>query len=126
MAFLNRVQLIGNVGQDPELRRTSSGTPVTTLRIATNHHAPDADGKMIEHTEWHNVVVWARQAELCAQYLSKGRTVFVEGRLHTRSWDDAGGQKKWATEVVASRVQFLGGAPVQSAFADRVSEFALT
>jgi single-strand DNA-binding protein len=108
MASLNRVLIMGNLGGDPELRHTTSGQPVTTLRVATTHGYTDRDGNHQESTEWHNVVAWGRTAELCAQYLTKGRAVLVEGRLATRSWEDQSGEKRYATEVVASSVQFLG------------------
>lgn len=110
MASVNKVILVGNLGRDPELRYTNNQTPVATLRIATTESRPDQDGQRQEHTEWHQVVVWSRQAENCAKYLAKGRSVYVEGRLQTRSWDDkATGQKRYSTEIVAQTVQFLGG-----------------
>lgn len=109
MASLNRVLIMGNLGQDPELRRTSTGEAVTNLRVATSHVSKDGDGQSRETTEWHSVVVWGRQAETCAQYLTKGRSVFVEGRLRTRTWDGANGVKQHATEIVAAQVHFLGG-----------------
>ena len=109
MASLNRVLLIGNLGQDPELRYTQSQMAVATLNIATTDVRTDKEGKKVETTEWHRVVVWNKQAENCAKYLAKGRPVFVEGRLQTRSWDDkTSGQKRYTTEIVAQNVQFLG------------------
>lgn len=109
MATLNRVLLIGNLGQDPEKRFTPSGQPVTTFSIATTERWKDrANGQPQERTEWHRIVVWGQQAENCAQYLSKGRPVFVEGRLQTRQWEDKEGAKRTTTEVVAQRVLFLG------------------
>ena len=111
MASLNRVQLIGNLGQDPELRHTASNTAVCTLNIATTDSRVDKDGQRKETTEWHRVIVWSKQAENCARYLTKGKQVFVDGRLQTRSWEDKQtGQKRFTTEIVASNVQFLGGA----------------
>jgi len=109
MASVNKVILIGNLGADPELRYTSGGTPVADLRIATNRKFKSRDGEWQEETEWHRVVVWSRQAETCNEYLSKGRTVYIEGRLQTRQWEDKSGNKRYTTEVVAERVQFLGG-----------------
>ena len=109
MASVNKVILIGNLGQDPELRYTSSNRAVTDLRIATTDHWKDKDGQKQERTEWHTVVVWGRDAEHCERYLSKGRQVYVEGRLQTRSWEDQSGQRKYKTEVVAQVVRFLGG-----------------
>ncbi len=114
MASLNRVFIIGNLGGDPELRYTANQTPVVTLNVATTDSRQTADGQRQETTEWHRIVVWSKQAENCAKYLSKGRSVFVEGRLQTRSWDDkTTGQKRYATEIVAQSVVFLGGAPGQ-------------
>lgn len=109
MASVNKVIVLGNLGQDPELRHTASGRPVATLRIATNEQWTDQNGERKERTEWHSVVVWGRQAENCAQYLSKGRQVFVEGRLQTRKWEDRDGNPRYTTEIVADRVQFIGG-----------------
>ncbi|NDE14124.1 single-stranded DNA-binding protein [bacterium] len=110
MASLNRVLIIGNLGQDPELRYTPNQVAVATLSVATTDYRPGADGQRQEVTEWHRVVVWNKQAENCAKYLAKGRTVFVEGKLQTRSWEDKNGQKRYTTEIVAQNVQFLGGA----------------
>jgi single-strand DNA-binding protein len=109
MASLNRVLLIGNLGQDPELRYTANQTAVATLNIATTDTRLGQDGQRQDITEWHRVVVWSKQAENCAKFLSKGRAVFVEGRLQTRSWEDKSGQKRYTTEIVAQNVQFLGG-----------------
>lgn len=109
MASVNKVIIMGNLGQDPELRYTPTGTAVCTLNVATTDVRTD-NGNRQEKTEWHRIVVWSKQAENCAKYLSKGRTVFVEGRLQTRSWDDQQtGQKRYATEIVAQNVQFIGG-----------------
>jgi len=109
---LNRVMLIGRLTRDPELRYTPSGTPVCNLAMATNRYGQDANGERREFTDYHDIVVWnvgnRKLAELCSQYLQKGRLVYVEGRLQTRSWDDANtGQKRYRTEVNASDVQFL-------------------
>lgn len=109
MASLNRVVIMGNLGQDPELRYTQSQTPVCTLSVATTDYRTSQDGQKQEFTEWHRVVVWSKQAENCAKYLAKGRSVLVEGRLQTRSWEDKQGQKKYVTEIVAQNVQFIGG-----------------
>lgn len=109
MASLNKVMILGNLGQDPELRHTANGKAVTTLRVATNEVWNDASGQRQERTEWHSVVVWGRQAETCKQYLSKGRTVFAEGRLQTRKWQDQSGSDRYTTEIVADRIQFIGG-----------------
>jgi single-strand DNA-binding protein len=109
MASVNKVILVGNLGKDPELRYTPGGQAVCDLRIATTESFTSRDGDKKESTEWHNVVVWGKQAESCSQYLAKGRQVYVEGRLRTRSWEDKSGQKRYSTEVVAVLVQFLGG-----------------
>jgi len=107
---LNRVQLIGNLGKDPEVKYTPQGTPVAKLTIATNERFKDKSGEWQDRTEWHNVVLWQRLAEIAGEYLKKGRQVFIEGRLQTRSWDDKQtGQKKYMTEVVASDLILLGG-----------------
>ena len=112
---LNRVMIIGNLGQDPELRYTANQTPVATFNVATTDYRTAADGQRQEVTEWHRVVVWSKVAENCAKFLTKGRTVFIEGKLQTRSWDDKQtGQKRYQTEIVAQNVQFLS-APGQGA-----------
>ena len=108
MASLNKVMLIGNLGQSPEMRFTPSGSPVTTFSVAVNRKYTQ-DGQTKEETEWFNVVAWNKQAETCNQYLSKGAQVYIEGRLYTRSWDGQDGQKHYRTEVIASQVLFLGG-----------------
>jgi len=110
MASVNKVILIGNLGADPELRYTPNGNrPVCSLRIATSDSYKDKAGVKQERTEWHTVTVWGDQAENCNKYLAKGRSVYVEGRLQTRQWDDKEGIKRYSTDVVAERVQFLGG-----------------
>ncbi len=108
MASVNKVILIGNLGKDPEKRVTGTGQTVTNFNIATSERWRNSANEPQERTEWHRVVVWGAQAESCAQYLSKGRPVYVEGRLQTRQWDDKDGNKRYTTEVVAQRVQFLG------------------
>lgn len=106
---VNKVILIGNLGKDPELKHTSSGTAVATVTLATNERFKDKSGEWQDRTEWHNVVLWARLAEIASEYLKKGRTVYIEGRLQTRSWEDKQGQKRYTTEVVASDLVLLGG-----------------
>ncbi len=112
MAGVNKVILIGNLGRDPELRYTQSGQPVANFTLATTEtwNKRDGSGKE-EKTEWHRIVAWGRTAELCTQYLAKGRSVYVEGRLQTREWEDREGKKQRTTEIVANTVQFLGGKP---------------
>jgi single-strand DNA-binding protein len=109
MAGVNKVILIGNLGRDPELRYTQGGQAVANFTLATTERFPTREGERQERTEWHRIVAWGRTAELCAQYLSKGRSVYVEGRLQTREWEDRDGQKRRTTEIVAQSVQFLGG-----------------
>ena len=106
---VNKVILIGNLGKDPELKHTSGGTAVATMTIATNERFKDKTGEWQDRTEWHNVVLWQRLAEIAAEYLKKGRSVYVEGRLQTRSWEDKQGQKRYTTEIVASDLVLLGG-----------------
>ncbi|NRA65196.1 MAG: single-stranded DNA-binding protein [Pseudobacteriovorax sp.] len=110
MASVNKAIILGNLGQDPEIRYTTSGAAVCTLNIATTDVRKDQNGERQENTEWHRVVVWNKQAENCAKYLAKGRSVYVEGKIQTRSWEDQNGQKRYSTEVVAQTVQFVGGA----------------
>ncbi len=109
MASLNRVLIIGNLGSNPEVRSVAGGQTVASFSVATNEVWNDKQGQKQERTEWHKVVVWGRQAEFCGQYLQKGSTVFVEGRIQTRSWDDKEGQKRYTTEIVANTVQAIGG-----------------
>lgn len=107
--MLNKVMLIGNLGRDPEVRTTTSGTPVANFSLATSRRWTDRDGQRQEQTEWHNIVCWGRQAEIAGQYLTKGKQIFVEGRLQTRSWEDKNsGEKKYRTEVVCDNFQMLG------------------
>ncbi len=107
MASVNRAILIGNLGRDPELRYTQGGQAMTRFSLATNERFKQGDDWQ-ERTEWHRIVVWGKQAENCAQYLQKGRSVYIEGRLQTRDWEDKEGNKRQTTEIVAQTVQFLG------------------
>jgi single-strand DNA-binding protein len=105
---LNRVMLIGNLGKDPELRYTTSGVAVATFSIATNESWKDQDGNQQERTEWHNIVAWKKLAEICAEWLKKGKKVYIEGRIQTRSYDDKNtGAKKYITEIVAENMIML-------------------
>ena len=106
---VNKVILIGNLGNDPEVRYTQGGQAVANFRIATTEQWTGKDGQQQERTEWHNIVVWGKSAENCGKYLSRGRQVYVDGRLQTREWQDKEGQKRYTTEVVANDIQFLGG-----------------
>jgi single-strand DNA-binding protein len=108
MASLNKVMLIGNLGRDPEIRHTQAGSAVATLSVATNERWNTAEGEKAERTEWHRVVAFGKLAEICGQHLTKGRTVYIEGRLQTRSWEKDG-DKRSATEIIASSVLFIGG-----------------
>lgn len=103
---LNKVYLIGNLTRDPELRQTPSGQAVCTFGLATNRVYTDNAGQKQTQTEFHNVVVWARQAEIVHQYLQKGSMALIEGRLQTRNWQDPQGQKHWRTEIISERIQF--------------------
>ncbi|HUX48009.1 MAG TPA: single-stranded DNA-binding protein [Dehalococcoidia bacterium] len=116
MASLNKIMLIGNVGSDPEMRYTPNGKAVTSFRMATNYRYAGSDGERREETEWFRVSVWGRQAESCNQFLSKGKRVYVEGRLRSRSWEGQDGQMRTSLEVSANRVIFL----------DRVAPVSLT
>jgi single-strand DNA-binding protein len=108
MASVNKVILIGNLGADPELRYTNTGTAVANFRIATNDQWTDKNGEKQERAEWHHIVAWGKLGEICGKYLKKGRPVYVEGRLQTRTWEDQQGNKRYTTEVVAQVMQMLG------------------
>jgi single-strand DNA-binding protein len=104
---VNKAILIGNVGQEPELRYTGDGTAVCNLRIATNESYTNADGEEVQKTEWHTVVAWERLAEICNEYLDKGSQVYVEGKLETRQWEDRDGNDRYTTQIKARDVMFL-------------------
>ncbi|MEO8700662.1 MAG: single-stranded DNA-binding protein [Kofleriaceae bacterium] len=106
---VNKVILVGHLGADPDMRYTPSGQGVCELRLATSESWNDKNGQRQERTEWHRIVVWGKRAEVCSKYLSKGRQVFVEGRIQTRNYDDKDGNKRYITEIIANDVQFLGG-----------------
>jgi single-strand DNA-binding protein len=106
---VNKVLLIGRLGGDPEVRYTTNGGAVANFNLATNENWTDKNGQKQERTEWHRIVIWGKMAELCGQYLSKGRQAYVEGRLQTREWNDKDGNKRYTTEIVAQNIQFLGG-----------------
>ncbi len=105
---INKVILIGNLGQDPELRYTGNGTAVCNMRLATSESYKDANGEWVEKTEWHTVVAWSRLAEICNEYLKKGSQVYFEGSLQTRSWEDRDGNTRYTTEVKAREMLILG------------------
>ncbi len=106
--MINKVTLIGNLGQDPDMRSTASGTAVANLRIATTERRKDRDGNWNDHTEWHSVVSFGRTAENVGKYCRKGKQVYIEGRLQTRKWQDRDGRDRYSTEVVADNIRFLG------------------
>ena len=107
--MVNKVILVGNLGRDPEVRTTPSGQPVAEFSLATNRRWRDREGNRQEQTEWHRIVCWGRQAEVAGQYLTKGKQIYVEGRLQTRSWDDKQtGEKRYRTEIVCDNFQMLG------------------
>ena len=114
MAGVNKVIIVGRLGKDPEVRTIGNGGTVAQLTVATSENWVDKEGAKQERTEWHRVVAWGKLADICGKHLSKGRQVYVEGRLQTRSWEDQQGVKKYSTEIVASTVQFLGAAGERS------------
>ena len=124
--MLNKVMIIGHLGRDPELRYTQTGAPIATLNIATDESYTERDGSKVERTDWHRASVFQRQAENCANYLTKGSLVYVEGSLQTRKWQDQNGQDRYTTEIKAQRVQFLdrrgsgpaAGAPAPGGYED--------
>jgi len=107
MVSVNRMTIIGNLGSEPEMRFTPNGRPVTSFRVATNWRYTTPDGERREETEWFNIVCWSKLAEQCNQFLSKGRLVYVEGRLRMRTWEGQDGQTRSRNEIVADRVKFL-------------------
>ena len=107
--MLNKVMIIGNLGGDPEMRYTGNGTAVTNFSVASNREYTTADGERKQEVQWFRVVTWNRLAEICSQYLTKGRQVYVEGRLQTRSWEGQDGATRYMTELIAQEVKFLGG-----------------
>ena len=110
MASVNKVILLGNLGRDPETRYTTGGDAVANLSIATSEQWKDKNGEKQERTEWHRVVLFGRQAEIAGEYLKKGRSVYIEGRLQTRKYTDKDGVEKYSTEIVGDRMQLIGGA----------------
>ena len=108
MSGVNKAIIVGRLGNNPELRFTSNGTPVASLSIATSETWTNKDGKKEEKTEWHRIIVWGKLGENCNNYLSKGREVYVEGKIKTRKWQDKQGVDRYTTEIIASQVVFLG------------------
>jgi single-strand DNA-binding protein len=109
MASLNKVMLIGNLGKDPEVRYTAGGTAVASFSLATSEKFKNKNGEWEEKTEWHNITLWARLAEIAGEYLAKGKTVYIEGRLQTRKWQDKDGKDRYTTEIVGEKMQMLSG-----------------
>ncbi len=123
MPSVNKAILIGNLGRDPEIRYLPSGQPVASFSIATTETFNDRSGARQERTDWHNITVWGKQAELCSQYLKKGRQVYIEGRISNRQYEAKDGSgKRYRTEIVAQRVQFLGGRGGGGGGADMMEE----
>jgi single-strand DNA-binding protein len=110
MSGVNKVILVGHLGSDPEIRYTTGGTPVGNFRMATTERWVSKNGERGERTEWHRIVVWGKLAEICAEYLVKGKQVYIEGRLQTRQWQDKEGAKRFTTEVTANNMVMLGKA----------------
>lgn len=107
--MLNKVILIGNLGADPETKTSGTGTEICNLRVATSERRKDKDGQWSDHTEWHRVVCFGKTAENCAKYLTKGRQVYIEGKISTKKYQDKDGNDRWSTDVVANEVKFLQG-----------------
>lgn len=105
---INKVILIGRLGKDPDMKYTPSGVAVVNFSMATNYSIKDQDGNFIDKTEWHRIVAYGRTAEVAGEYLQKGRLVYVEGRIQSRSWEDQNGQKRYVTEIICSQMQLLG------------------
>jgi single-strand DNA-binding protein len=118
MSGVNKVILVGHLGANPEVRYTAGGQPVANLRIATTERWVNKNGEKAEQTEWHRVVAWGKLAEICGQYLQKGKQVYIEGKIRTRQWQDQQGQKRYSTEVVASNMVMLGRAGDRSEMMD--------
>lgn len=121
MAGVNKVILIGHLGADPEVKFLGSGTQVANFRMATTENRLNRSGEKVAMTEWHRIVAFGRLAEICGQYLNKGKQVYIEGRLRTRSWEDKDGNRRFTTEIVANQMQMLGtmGAPAETATPDK-------
>ncbi len=109
MASLNKVMIIGNLGKDPEIRETASGQSIATFSLATSEKFKNKSGEQEERTEWHKVVLWGKLADIAGQYLTKGKSVYIEGRIQTRKWKDKEGHDRYSTEIVGDKMQMLGG-----------------
>ena len=122
MAGVNKVILIGNLGANPEVKYLSNGTTVANFRMATTENRVNRSGEKTAITEWHRIVAFGRVAEICGEYLNKGKQVYIEGRLRTRSWEDKDGNRKWTTEIVATQMQMLGAAPTEVSVSEKEVE----
>ena len=111
MASVNKVILIGNLGKDPEVRHLEGGVTKVSFPLATSETYKDKSGNKIEHTEWHNIILWRGLAEVAEKYLRKGNPVFIEGKIKTRTWEDKDGNKRYSTEIIADNMTLLGGKP---------------
>jgi single-strand DNA-binding protein len=118
---VNKVILVGNLGKDPELRYTPSGAAVATFSLATSERYKDKSGEWVDKTEWHNIVAWRNLAEICGKFLHKGKQVYIEGKIQTRSYDDRDGNKRYITEIVADQMQMLGRAGEDTGGSNRPS-----
>jgi single-strand DNA-binding protein len=121
MAGVNKVILVGNLGADPEVKFLGSGTQVANFRMATTENRVNRSGEKVAMTEWHRIVAFGRLAEICGQYLNKGKQVYIEGRLRTRTWEDKDGNRRYTTEIIAAQMQMLGtmGAPVETSASEK-------
>ncbi len=124
MAGVNKVILVGNLGADPEVKFLGNGTQVANFRVATTENRVNRSGERVSVTEWHRIVAFGKLAEICRQYLSKGKQVYIEGRLRTRTWEDKEGNRRYTTEIVANQMQMLGppGPPLDAALPEREFE----
>jgi len=127
MASVNRATILGSLGKDPEIRNTASGQAVASFSVATSEKYKNKSGEMVEQTEWHNITLWGKLAEVAGQYLSKGKLVYIEGRIQTRKWQDKEGKDRYTTEIVGDKMQLLspksGGAESGSGYKKPANEF---
>jgi single-strand DNA-binding protein len=122
MAGVNKAILIGRLGADPVKRYTSSGSPVVSFRIATSENWTNREGEREERTEWHQIVAWGKLADICDQYLNKGKMVYIEGRIQTREWEDRDGNRRWTTEIIANQMQMLSSRSEDSQRTESLSD----
>lgn len=122
MSGVNKVILVGNIGKDPEVRNLENGAKVATFSLATSDSYKDKSGNKVDQTEWHNIVAWRGLAEIAEKYMRKGMTIYLEGKIRTRSWEDKEGNKKYTTEIIADTIQMLGGKKSEGQTQDSVSD----